>query len=60
MRTPFCFASGDLAETLSEDRRRVLRERLERDEKAAQQQAALPPTASGERRPSVRPSPDRC
>lgn len=38
--------AGDLAETLSEDRRRVLRERVERDEKAAQQQAALPPTAS--------------
>lgn len=47
------FASGDLAETLSEDRRRVLRERLERDEKTAQQEAAAPSTPNGEQRQSV-------
>lgn len=59
-RTLFCFTSGDLAETLSEDRRRVLEERLERDEKVAQQETAAPSTASGERRRSVPRSMSAC
>ena len=51
----FVFPSGDLAEILSKDRRSVLRARLERDDKAAQQEAAAPSPEKGERRRSVPP-----
>eukprot|EP00904_Undaria_pinnatifida_P010899 jgi/Undpi1/693/HiC_scaffold_10.g04157.m1 len=39
--------AGDLAEILSKDRRSVLRARLERDDKAAQQEAAAPSEKEG-------------